>query len=68
MLYKGYKKHDFMKDKTTCAFGEDIKNSDIMMDIANDEQKKITQKIREFKGNIKPKKYNMIKEKIRRHK
>ena len=48
------KKHDFMKDKTTCAFGDDIKNGD-MMDIANDEQNKIAQKIREFKSNTKPK-------------
>ena len=45
-----------MKDKTTRGFAEDIKNRDIMMDIANDEQNKMAQKLREFKSTTKPKK------------
>ena len=47
MFNKGHRKtYDFTKDVTVRAFGDDIKNDDITMHKANDEQK-----FREFKSN-----------------
>ena len=45
------------------TFGDDIKNDDIKMDKANNEQNKLAQKITEFKINTKPRNPNMINEK-----
>ena len=41
-------------DKTIRAFGDDIKNSDITIDKANDAQNKLAQKIKKFKSSAKP--------------
>ena len=39
MVYKGYDKaYDFRKFKTMCSFGNNIRNSSINMQMANDEQ------------------------------
>ena len=39
MVYKGYNKaYDFRKFKTMCSFGNNIRNSFINMQMANDEQ------------------------------
>ena len=63
MFYKEYKKHMKTKCKTIRAFGDDIKNGDINMDKAFDEQNKLIQKIKELKRNTKPRNSNIVKEK-----
>ena len=60
-------KHDFMKHKIIRAFGANIKNGDITMNKASNEQNKLTQKVEKFKSNTKPRNSNMIK-KIKCHK
>ena len=45
------------------TFGDDIKNGEMTIDKATNEQNKLKQKIKELKRNAKPKNPKMIKEK-----
>ena len=56
-----------MKHKIIRAFGDNIKNGNITMNKASNEQNKLPQKIKKFKSNTKPRNSNMIK-KIKCHK
>ena len=54
MFYEGYKKtYDFTRDRNILAFGDDVKNGDITIDTANDEQNNSAQEIREFINSTK---------------
>ena len=64
MFYIGYRKIcDFIKFKTKRAFGDDVKNNVMTMDMSNDEQIKLAQKIRECNSYTKTRNNNMTKEK-----
>ena len=46
MFYKGYKTmYDFAKFKTIQSFGNAIGNGKITMDVANDEQEQLAEKL-----------------------
>ena len=49
MIYKATNKtYDFRKFKTICAFGSEIRNNVINMDMANVEQMNLTMYIKDF--------------------
>ena len=55
MIYEGYNKtYDFREFKTIRVFGIKIRNNIINMSMANDEQNKLSEHIREFKSKTRP--------------
>ena len=55
MIYKATNKtYDFRKFKTICAFGSEIRNNVINMDMANVEQMNLTMYIKDFANKTKP--------------
>ena len=64
MVYEGSNKtYDFREFKTIHVFGNEIKNNKINMSMANDEQNKLAEHIREFKSKTRPQ--NSVSKKLK---
>ena len=62
MLQKGYDKtYDFSKSKTVCVSGNEIRNDNINMHTANDEQSHLAKYIKEFKIKTNPQNNSNLK-------